>query len=194
MKIGLIGEDPYDTESIKILLERKHPGVFRFKHLLRNLKGCHLDAKKAGLLLSKEFAYSELDIVIFIRDVDGLHTEDAKIKKVEDWFNLLNKVVSLKGILLMNVYELEALILADINTFNKLYKTDINYSANVIYKEDPKGYLKSKTSKSRKKFTESHCPDIFAQLNFDLLLKKSSYFKNFYEEFKIKANIKNSHP
>lgn len=57
-------------------------------------------------------------------------------------------------ILLLNIYEREALILTDIGSFNKQYDVAIKQQGDVSMKADPKGFLKAKTSGQRKKFQE----------------------------------------
>jgi len=187
-KIGLIGEDPNDTTSIQNLLQNKHKGIFHFKHLLKNKRGYQLDNARTAHSLKIEFEEFDPHFVLFIRDADALITEEKKIRKVHEWFEKLNSVVAQKGILLINIYELEALILADIYTFNKIYGTEIKFSKNVMYQNEPKELLIQKTSKNRKKYRESDCPDIFLKLNFDTVTKNCIYFKNFYDLFMHKVD------
>jgi len=48
---------------------------------------------------------------------------------------------------------------------------------------DPKGKLKEATRKLSKKFEESHCPDIFNQLDLNTISNNCSFFKNFLTDF-----------
>ena len=73
-RIGLIGEDPNDTIAIKNLLVKKYPGLFICEPLLRNERGNNLDTKKYSARLKIEFEDIKPDIVIFVRDVDGIRT------------------------------------------------------------------------------------------------------------------------
>src|ERR1700743_2437831 len=123
LKIGLIGEDPNDTQSIRNLLQRRYPDSFTFKQLIKNKKGYQLDNARTSAALKVEFDDFKPNYVIFIRDADALPGENEKIQKAHNWFIKLNQIVNNKGILLLNIYELEALILADIETFNRLYGT-----------------------------------------------------------------------
>lgn len=182
-KIGIIGEDPNDTTSIQNLLVKKYPKLFHCKPMIRNKKGYQLDNERVPKSLKVEFEDYNPDIVIFVRDVDGLATEQVKIKKVKDWFEKLNAVVDKKGILLHNIYELEAMILADIDTFNRMYNTQIKFPGNVMFQKEPKEYLIGKTEKLQKTYAESHCPDIFNNLNFDTVVKRCDYFRAFNEAF-----------
>jgi hypothetical protein len=189
--IGLIGEDPNDTISVKNLLLQKHPTGLVFKQLLKNRRGYQLDNARVEASLKIEFEEVNPHFVLFIRDVDGLPSEAAKIKKVDDWFKKLNSVVNGKGILLMNIYELEALILADIKTFSKHYnlKPALSYTKNVMYQQEPKEFLMLKTTKAKSQYQESHCPKIFEQLNFENVLLNCTYFRDFYADFKKKVGL-----
>lgn len=182
-KIGLVGEDPNDTLAIRNLLLQELPEKFQFKQLIKNKKGYQLNNARTDVALKIEFEDYNPDYVLFIRDADALPSESTKIKTVVDWFKKLNAVVGNRGILLINIYELEALILADIDTFNKLYGTSINYSNNVMYQKEPKEFLIQKTVKNKKIYSESHCPEIFSHLNIGILKQNCTYFKEFYEDF-----------
>ena len=89
----------------------------------------------------------------------------------------------------MNIYELEAMILADIQTFNKIYSVKINFMANPMYKTEPKEFLIEKTSKANKQYSESHCPEIFKQLKFDVVIENCDYFNVFYDAFLIRLGL-----
>ena len=189
MKIGLIGEDPNDTDSLKNLLLQKHTGAFHFMQLLRNKRGHQLDNARIEAALKIEFERKSPDYIVFIRDADGLPSQYEKVEKVNKWFQKLNTTVQGKGILLMNIYELEAMILADIQTFNKLYGVKINFKANPMYKVEPKEFLIEKTSKGNKQYSESHCPEIFRRLNFDVVIENCDFFKALYDGFLIRLGL-----
>ena len=80
MKIGIIGEDPYDTTAIKNLLSGKYP--YQFKPILRNIKGGHLDSAKTKRLLKIELKCNPYPLIIYVRDLDGLDTETQKKKRM----------------------------------------------------------------------------------------------------------------
>lgn len=183
IKIGLIGEDPNDTLSIQNLLVQKYPGIFHFKQLIRNKKGYQLDNARTDAALKVEFEDFDPRYVLFIRDADALPSEAEKIQKVKNWFKKLNQVVDDKGVLLINIFELEALILADIATFNRLYGTSIQFRKDCMHQKEPKELLIRKTAKNRKVYSESHCPEIFRHLKFDLIVANCSYFREFIQTF-----------
>jgi len=190
LKIGLIGEDPNDTLSIQNLLLQKHSGLIQFKQLIRNKKGYQLNNSRTDAALKVEFEDFKPQYVLFIRDADALPSEKAKIKRVQEWFNKLNPIVNNQGILLMNIYELEALILADIETFNNLYGTSIQFKKNCMYQKEPKEFLIQKTSNNKKSYSESHCPGIFKTLKIDTVERNCIYFKEFHSNFKKILKIK----
>ncbi|KIO78535.1 hypothetical protein TH53_03250 [Pedobacter lusitanus] len=55
---------------------------------------------------------------------------------------------------------------------------------------NPKEELKRATFKGRKRFEESHCPEIFEALNFDLVVKRCDFFGDFISQFDEKLKIK----
>jgi len=83
------------------------------------------------------------------------------------------KKAKLKGIYLLNIYEIEALILADIDTFNEIYQTKIKTIQNVMEVIEPKEYLKMRA----KNYVESQNPKIFELLQFEKVLN-CTYSKN----------------
>ena len=179
IKVGLIGEDPNDTQAIKNLISQKFGDRLSFKHLIKNRKGYQLDNKRVQDALKIEFENYQPRIVLFIRDADGCANETEKKDKVLNWFLKLNPVVNQRGILLMNIYELEALILADIETFNKIYNINIKIRKNVMFQEEPKEFLKLKTKNCKKKYFESDCPELFKSLRFDSIYNNCKYFSDF---------------
>ena len=179
LKIGLVGEDPNDTLSIRSLLSGKYPDVFHFKQLIRNKRGHQLDNTRTDAALKIEFEEFKPDYVLFIRDADALPSEYEKLEKVRKWFEKMNNVVGKRGILLINIFELEALILADIESFNKIYGTTIQFSRNCMYQKQPKEFLIQKTAQNRRVYTESDCPSIFENLKYDVIVANCQYFRDF---------------
>lgn len=191
-KVGLIGEDPNDTRSIKHLLEQQYSGLVSFSPMLKNIRGSQLDSKKILRSLSIEFDDLNPEIVIFIRDTDGVISESEKIETKQKWFQSLKPTVNQKGILLLNIFELEALIFADISTFNRMYGSEVQFDGNVHYLKEPKEQLKRKTFDCAKRFEESHCPEIFKQLNFKQIRNRSKVFSEFITDFERTLDISTS--
>jgi hypothetical protein len=177
--IGLVGEDPNDTTSIRHLLEQKICVNISYITLIKRITGSNLDNPRAKATLKIECARKRPDLIIVIRDADGIITDHVKIEKRRRWYSDLSKELNTPNILLLNVYELEALIFADIDVFNREYKTKIKGGRDVTYIEDPKKKLENYT---KERYKESDCPKIFKQLNIDNIIKNCGYFRRFYED------------
>ncbi|AYL97172.1 DUF4276 family protein [Mucilaginibacter celer] len=188
IKVGLVGEDPNDTSSIKNLLDQRYKGKVQFKELAKNSTGANLDSLgKFKRVLKKKFDDSGCAFIVYIRDLDELESHKVKLTERFKWFRELDDHVESKGLLMLNIWELEALILGDIDTFNKIYS--INYkTGNPMFVRDPKKILMGATAKMRKQFEEAHCPEIFKQLNIDKVEKNCSCFKKFITEFNEKLH------
>jgi len=190
IKVGIIGEHPYnDSKPIKTILEKEYEDKeVQFFVLLRNIRGSQLDkngkpSRKALAELKEVFRTKKLNFVIYVRDLDALPSDENKIKARESWFTTFDKeAANGKGIFLLNIYELEALILADINTFNQLYSVSISFTGNPMYQAEPKELLKEKTAKSpRGKYREADAMDIFEQLDTEKI-KNHQQYKQFIEQ------------
>ncbi len=179
MKIGLIGEAPNDVQAMKNLLSKRYtPDKFEFFFMLQIINGSGLDSQKTKRLLRIEYESKRPDIVIFIRDLDSILPNKKKIYERKDYFNSSNSVINKKGIWLLHIYEIEALILTDVEIFNRIYSTNLPSVENVMLIEEPKEYLK----KASGKYSESHNSKIFDLLDFDKALN-CFYFKKFIEKF-----------
>lgn len=174
MKIGLVGEAPNDTQSIKNLLEKRYlRNKYEFVFMLDRINGSQLDSGKTKRLLEIEYKDKKPALVIFIRDLDSSDKKEDRKK----YFTSSNNAVGKKGIPLLHIYEIEALILTDVVTFNTKYGSKLEEVENVMKIEAPKEYLK----KASKKYSESHNADIFKLIDFDKTLN-CDYFKQFIEK------------
>jgi len=181
MIVGLVGEAPNDTQSIKNLLEKNfHECDFKF--LLNNITGSQLDEQKTKHLLRKEYRFEKPDIVIFIRDLDALENNAKQIEIRKQYFRDFNSVVDKKGVYLLNIFEIEALILADVDCFNRIYKSNISGIVDPMNVEQPKEFLKLKTRRAAKQFNESHNPEIFNLLEYKVVKKHCRYFNDFIKK------------
>lgn len=182
MKIGLIGEAPNDTNSMKYLLEKKYPQPdFDFVSMLDRIPGSNLDSQKTKRLLRIEYESKSPDIIIFIRDLDSLKSDKKQLSKRKQYFTDSNSVVNKKGLYLLHIYEIEALILADIETFNELYKCNILPIDDPMLIEEPKEYLRERA----KQYNESDNPDIFKLIDFEKALG-CRYFDEFINKLETK--------
>ncbi|MCF8302344.1 MAG: DUF4276 family protein [Bacteroidales bacterium] len=130
-------------------------------------------------MLKAELSTRNLDLLIFIRDLDGLETETVKIKQRNNWFKKLSNYTKAKCLFLLNIYALEALIIADITTFNSLYGSASNFKGNPMKVKKPKEELISMTRKLPKKYTVSQNPEIFDALRISVLQNNCRYFNDF---------------
>ena len=122
------------------------------------------------------------DLVIFIRDLDGTLKKNSTLKDRKKYFTDQNRVVDKKGIFLLNIFELEALIISDIQTFNRIFNSELKYEVDPMTIENPKEDLKRKCHK----FNESLNPKIFKQLNFHIVKRECEYFNDFVKRLEKK--------
>jgi hypothetical protein len=91
-------------------------------------------------------------------------------------------VKQVKNLLLVHVYELEALVFADLETFNREYGTEIKHANKKVSEiESPKEKLIQHT-RPEKKYQTSHCPELFSKMNIETVIQNCPYFKKFTEE------------
>lgn len=180
MKIGLVGEAPTDTRAVHNLLKKKYNTEdFSFFSLLKRINGCQLENQKTKRLLRLEYEKTNPDIIIFIRDLDAIQSDRQQILKRKLYFRDFNSVVDRKGCFLLHIFEIEAMILADIDAFNKKYSTNIIVDFDVMDKEDPKGFL----LKNCKSYTVCSNDEIFDLLDFETLKENCLYFARFIKDF-----------
>ncbi len=180
IKIGLIGEDPTDTGAIKHLMKQKFGKGFHFFTLSKKQTGSKMLNQAAIRAYNFEIQKHKPNHIIVIMDADAIITEKNKIQAKQGLYNNRKKEINCNNILLLNIYELEALALADIDSFNEHYNSKVKFTGSVSHKEDPKKYLKNETDK---KYKESDCPEIFKHLQFDTVMKNCSYFEEFIANF-----------
>jgi hypothetical protein len=179
IRVGMIGEYPSDTKAIANLLNKKYANAIEFFPLIRDVHGSNLDNQKIKHLLRKEYEIEKPDFVLFVRDLDGLehHTEQINYRK--SCFTDFNSVINRKGILLLNIYELEALLLTDIEAVRKYYGKEIDHVEDCMVIESPKEFIKKNISS----YSTGHNPELFALLDYKIVIAKCRYFKKFDKEF-----------
>ena len=170
IRIGILGEHPSnDSEALCHLLRPFASENVQFKVILKKLRGSQLDNERMFLQsLASDFLSEDLHYVILIRDLDGLLSEKSKIKDRDNWFKKANTFINNQGIFFLAIAEMEALILADIRTFNKMYSIDIKPIGNPMATSKPKEDLQRFSNKSKRgKYEENHAVNIFKTLNFN---------------------------
>lgn len=183
MKVGLIGESPHDTKSIENLLSRVYPDV-QFINLIDDIHGSQLDHQKTKRLLRVEYELIKPDLVVFIRDLDALATDRTQLRKRVSYFSDFKSVVNKRALYLLNIYEIEALILCDIDVFLASYSCHYASTVNPQDIVEPKEVLKNIS----KKYVESHNSQLFKELDFTKLVDRSPRFKSFVTKFEKVLN------
>lgn len=186
MRIGLVGEAPHDTESIKNLLLKRYP-IIEFVPLISDIRGCELENQKVKHILAKQFQSENLDFTIFIRDLDSHENDRVKILERQHYVNNFKGSVKHKCILFLNIYMIEALILADIETFNSMYKSSITLQKPVSQYDKPKEVLKELT---RNRYKEGHNSKIIKELDINKVIQNCSYFQKFLQRFEKHTGVK----
>lgn len=180
IKIGMVGEAPNDTNAIRNLLSKKYSyGEYEYIPLLDRINGSQLDSQKTKRLLRIEYEDKKPDLIIFIRDLDSVETRSEAFRHKKIYFSEFNRVVDKKGIFLLHIFEIEAIILSNIDVFNSVYKVNIEFVENCMKVHDPKGFLRSKCND----YNESDNAMIFEQISFDTVYANCNYFTGFINRF-----------
>jgi hypothetical protein len=185
IKIGIVGEHPQnDSEAFLHLLSPKCCEGIELMPIVKNMRGSQLDGAKFLKQLSKEFLNEKLEKVIFVRDADEIMSDEIleNKHKRDKWFKEANAQIENKGLFFLAIYEMEALILADIDNFNKLYKIKNKFVSHPMNVSDPKAELKRLSDKSqRSAYEERDAPKIFAILDFQTVYKNHRGKRSFQE-------------
>jgi hypothetical protein len=180
IKIAILGEHPRnDADAFTVLLKKKYDEKISFKTILTNLSGDMLENQKMlsdGLKI--ELLDESYDFILCIRDLDALRSNADAISKRESWFNNLNSKIDNKGIFFLAIYEMEALILADIDTFNHYYNLNVSLDKDPIEVVEPKEFLKELTGY---KYKTSHCSKIFEVADFEKIYQNHKGEYSFQE-------------
>ncbi len=183
----MVAEDANDIQSIQSLLLKNFKTI-QFKRLLRSLNGTKMLSEKARRAIRAELNSSGCSWIIFIMDLDGLPSQANRIASKKRQFDTLNALCGGNNLLLLNIWELEALIFADIDTFNQKYGTKIKGNRNPMSIAHPKEELISSTYKSKRRFAVSDCPEIFAALDYARVESNCQFFKDFVNVLDEKVN------
>ena len=185
LTVGLIGENPNDSRALTALLGQRYAGKFAPVPLAKNRTGDQLANPKMLRVLAEEYRLKQPRLVVYIRDLDALASNAAKVREREIEFEKIKNVVGKDALFLLHIYQFEALILADIATFNRLYQVAIAAKGNPTAVENPKKKLVSATDKLKapRQYHPNHSAEIAAQLNYAELLQNCAYFRAFDAAF-----------
>jgi hypothetical protein len=179
LRIGMIGEYPTDVDCISSLLMKKYDSKVSFFPLIYDVHGSNLENPKIKHQLRREYQIVKPDFVLFIRDLDGLEDNLVQLEQRKAYFADFNNVVDKRGVLLLNIHELEALLLSDIGKLTSYYNVELDEIIDCMKIEDPKGYLKSRI----KKYSTGDNVTLFSLLDYEQVLNNCRYFRRFNDDF-----------
>lgn len=186
--VGLIGENPNDSDALVALLTQRYAGRFAFTYLGKGRTGDQLNNPKMLRVLRQEFDAKQPQLVIYIRDLDALASSVAKWRARHEEFEKIKQIVGNEALFLLHVYQFEALILADIDAFNQQYKVTYSVKGDPTMVENPKKKLISATDKPKaaRQYHPNHSAEIAAKLDYGKLVKNCGYFRTFDAAFAAK--------
>lgn len=182
-RVGLLGESPNDTKAMEALLKPRYGQQVEFFTLLRNVTGDMLEYAETFRNLRREYEWEKPNLVIVIRDLDGLTTKGPKWRQRQAYFRKVASVVEHKSLPLLHIYEIEALICADITKFNSTYNCACTVPGDPTTLAEPKEWLMAATAPGQPRYAEGHCAKLLAVVNYDMLLANCRYFAAFDQEF-----------
>ena len=190
--IGVIGEHPNnDAEAIVALLQKY---IVKEKWELQpcplKIRGSQLDNLKlfaASVQSEKENENYECFIIVRDLDVERKEKDKDKINKREKWFKNVSQILFQESFFFILIYELETLILCDLDTANSYFGSEITISELPIKINNPKEFLANKTKNAKKRYDTSHAKTLCAELDFYKLYENHQgkhSFKSFVDELK----------
>jgi hypothetical protein len=187
-RVGLLGESPNDTVAVAKLLAPRYGAQVEFITLLDNVTGDNLETQGAFRLLRREYQYERPHLVLVIRDLDALESTRNRVKYRSRYryFRKVNKQVDGKGLFLLNIYTIEALIAAHIEVFNAHYGCHCTIEGDVMKIEKPIELLRAATAKCKTHYLEGHCGELLAKADYNRLLANCRYFRLFDADFAAK--------
>lgn len=183
-RVGLLGESPNDTKAIEALLKPRYGQRVEFFTLLRNVNGDMLEYAETFRNLRKEYEWEKPDLVVVIRDLDGLQTKGPKWQLRQKYFRKVDRVVEQNSLSLLNIYEIEALICADINAFNSRFNCTYAQPPDPMTIAEPKEWLMAATEPGQPAYSVGYCATLLAAVNYDTVVANCRYFAEFDTRFK----------
>jgi hypothetical protein len=191
IRIGVIGENDNDAKAISELLKKNFSENFHFHRLLPNINGSQLDDKKSNHLvikLRKEFELEDLHYVLYIRDLDALAEDKEQVKFRKNRFRRFSKTVNNQAIFMLNIYEIEALILADFENYKRcIGKEDLIFDgkiAHTLEKKELDDFL------NLCNYSKTDLATILPQLDFNTIFQNHPFFNFFIKEFRKMIALK----
>ena len=182
-RVGVVGESSYDTRAMRDLLERQYGGRAQFMDMGLRLAGGQFDGKKSQTMFKLRYEAKQPDLVIIFRDLDGPADDKEMRRKREVFFADMNALVGNKGLFLVHVYTIEALLIAHIEVFQQKFGWQCRVPANPTTIPRPTQFLRDASRNSRCRYDKASCPDMMALVAYPFLTKRCRYFAAFDAAF-----------
>ncbi|MDO7874050.1 hypothetical protein Q5H93_04845 [Hymenobacter sp. ASUV-10] len=184
-RVGLLGESPNDTVAVEKLLLPRYGAQGEFITMVDNVTGDNLETQGAFRQLRREYQLEKPNLVLVIRDLDDLEKRRDRVKyrRRYKFFRKVDKQVEGKGLFLLNIYTIEALIAAHIEKFNEHYGCHCVIEGDVMKIEKPIELLRAATAGCKTHYLEGHCGELLAKMDYNRLLANCRYFQKFDTDF-----------
>ncbi|WP_331059604.1 hypothetical protein [Hymenobacter sp.] len=177
--VGLLGESPNDTASVEALLGPRYSERVKFTVISPEITGSQLDNPKFQHIIRMNYRFKKPDLVVVTRDLDAPASDRAQRLKRNEFFRKINSGLEGKGVYLLHVQAMEALIAADIRVFNARYECVCVVPDDPMTIADPAAFLKNATSPGKPHYDEGHCADLLSKVDYNVLLANCRYFSAF---------------
>ena len=178
-RVGVAGESSHDTKALRDLLHRQYGQWAQFIALPLRLEGGQLDGRKSRTMFRLAYEDKQPDLVIIFRDLDGPATDRAKRQQRVALFEEMNALVERKGLLLLHIYTIEALLIAHIEVFQKKYGWQCRVPANPTTIPNPAQFLRDASRNSTRRYDKVSCPAMMELVAYDSLVSRCDYFRDF---------------
>ncbi|MDB5270449.1 MAG: hypothetical protein JWP58_3489 [Hymenobacter sp.] len=188
LTVGLIGENPNDTNALIELLNHRYAGRFVACQLVKKQTGDRLGSAKTQRMLASNYQAEKPRLVVYIRDLDAPNSDVAKHRERQQEFANIKKIVGEQALFLLHVQQFEALLWADIEKVNQHYGVSLTHKGDPTTIPEPKRKLISATDKPKatKQYSPNDSAELAAKLDYDTLLRKCLYFSEFDKAFAAK--------
>lgn len=179
MKVGIINENLNDSNALITLLQKYLEEDHELLPILPGIEGSQWDSNKALKLIKLEYKEQETDIIIMSRDLDAFESERKPKQTRNRFFNNINNAIDNTGVKLLHIWELEALLFADIENLNTHYGTTIPKPPDVMNIKEPKEELSRLTKNTSKPYREGHVAEVCNSLDTNVIIENCKYFQKF---------------
>jgi hypothetical protein len=180
IRIGVVGENKSDIKAIANLLKQRFDTQIELFQMLKNMAGAMLDQDKgykAADQITLEFDLYKPNFVLYIRDLDDDISNRVKLDFRLQNFDKIAQKLPQKAIFMLNVYEIEALILADFESLKTVFHLKTDYDSDTASStQNPKEVLNTFLPKAKN-------TDLFTLINIERVAQNHRFFAAFLIEF-----------